>query len=413
MKIHLLWPLAILAGTLYGQDTLRVTFRQADSLLLVRNLSLIASRFEVDKAEANRVQAKLFNNPELSTEWSLYNPGKARWLDVGDSGQKIFALQQVFRIAGQRSAAIRLAEEQKRMTEFQYYEMARALKFELHTAFYRYHFLDRAITNIRLQLALLKRLIEVYKEQYLKGNISLQELTRLNTTYFAIDNQVNETQAELLNLQRVLKILLCENNPVQPIVEKAIPTPPPFSLAELQQRALSNRSDIKILESLQMQNELRLTLEKKATVPDVVIGAVYDQAGSYIRNYTAFTVGLRLPLFNRNQGNIRAARIQIQQGEILLQSKQQEVMHEVESALGTFMLRLEQYNAIGNDFEEQLAQLSEGLISNYSKNNISLLEFTDLFESYNLNIIQFNQLKSDLNKAYEELHYAVGEDLGR
>jgi hypothetical protein len=61
----------------------------------------------------------------------------------------------------------------------------------------------------------------------------------------------------------------------------------------------------------------------------------------------------------------------------------------------------------------QLDQLSKGLVSNYSKNNISLLEFTDMFEAYNASIIQLNQLKADLNKSYEELSYVVGEDLVR
>src|SRR5690606_6246421 len=147
-------------ATLFAQDTLKINVHQADSLLVARNLSLIVSHYDVDKAEAAIIQARLFDNPELSTEWNLHNPDKGQWFDVGSKGQKIFALEQVFRIAGQRNANIQLAQEQKRMTEYQYQELVRSLKYELHTSFYRFHFLNNAITNITSQLTLLKNLID-------------------------------------------------------------------------------------------------------------------------------------------------------------------------------------------------------------------------------------------------------------
>src|SRR5690606_28399019 len=169
----------IFASALAAQDTISLTLPQADSLLISRNLALIASRYEIDMAAAARVQAKLFTNPELSTEWNLYNPSGPRWLDVGSSGQKIIALEKVFQLAGQRRTSIRLADEVKRMTEYEYEVLARSLRYELHVTFSRYYYLNNAVSNIDSQLRLLKDLIHVYTEQYQKGNISLQELTRL------------------------------------------------------------------------------------------------------------------------------------------------------------------------------------------------------------------------------------------
>lgn len=408
------WILLIASRSLFAQDTLAVTLLQADSLLIARNLSLIVSRYEIDKAEARKVQAKLFSNPQLSTEWSLYNSGADRWLDVGSKGQKIIALQQVFRIAGQRKASVKLAEEQKRMSQWEYYELAQSLKYALHVSYYRYYFLHHAIGSVRSQLSLLKDLIEVYKAQYAKGNISLQELTRLNSTYFGINNQVSQTQTELVGLQETLQILLSDEHIILPApdtLDPVIPVLPSVALPELASRALNNRPELKILKSLQAQNELNYSFQRKEALPNLTAGGVYDQAGSYVNNYTALSVGLELPLFNRNQGKIREARIGMQQSKMLRQSKQEEIMREVEAAFHTVQLLHNQYASVGSDFETELDLLSEGLVRNYSKNNISLLEFTDLFEAYNSNIIQFNQLKADLNKSYEELNYAVGEDV--
>lgn len=405
-----------LSSALQAQDTLRITIRQADSLLLARNLSLVVSRYEVDKAEARKIQQKLFTNPELSTEWSAYNPQGNKVLDVGTNGQKIIQLQKVFRIAGQRKTSVLLAEEEKHMSEIQYYELARSLKYQLHVSYYRYYFLNTAIANIRSRLGLLKNLISIYEQQYAKGNISLQELTRLKSTYFGINNQVNDTQTEMVRLQEDLQLMLADDRMVQPVVSgnEGIDSEPPVqTLPELIDRALQNRPELKAARSLQTQSQLRYTLERKEAVPSIMAGGVYDQAGSYINNYTGIQVGLQIPIFNRNQGRIQEARINIAQSGARLQTKQQEVTREVVAAWRVFQLLREQYKASGTDFEVQLDQLSKGLVANYSKNNISLLEFTDMFEAYNASIIQLNQLKADLNKSYEELNYVVGEDLVR
>jgi cobalt-zinc-cadmium efflux system outer membrane protein len=416
MRLFLVWLVlsGISATTLRAQDTLRITPAQADSLLITRNLSLIAFHYEVDKAEARKIQEKLFSNPQLSTEWNLYNPTAQKWFDVGRNGQKIIQLEQVFRIAGQRKTSLRLADEEKQMSQWQYYELARSLKYTLHVNYYRYYFLNNAITNIRSRLELLKNVINVYSEQYSKGNVSLQELTRLKSTYFEINNQVNEAQTELVRLQADLQLLLADNRIIWPVPDAAhevIFDLPQTTLASLIEQSLNNRPELKVVQSLQTQNQLRYALERKQAMPDLTAGAVYDQAGSYVNNYTALTVGLRVPLFNRNQGKIREAKIGMTQADILLQSRQQEVTREVETAWHVFQLLRDQYTAVGTDFEMQLELLSKGLVSNYSKNNISLLEFTDMFESYNSSILQLNQLKADLNKSYEELNYAVGEDL--
>lgn len=410
--VRTLGLLLFFSTSLFGQDTLRITLKGADSLLITRNLTLIASRYDISAADAARIQAKLFTNPEISTEWNLYNPSKPKWVDVGQGGQKIVALEKVFQIAGQRSTSIKLAEEMKRMTEFQYEALVRSLRYELHVTFYRYYFLNSAVNSIDSQLKLLRNLIRVYGEQYNKGNISLQELARLNTTYFNINKQMKDVQQEQIRLQETLKILLSEDRFVLP--ENPGPITNLLSgltMEGLIERAMVQRPEIKISASQQQQNHLRYALAKKEAIPDLTAGILYDQAGSYVNNYTAFTLGLRIPVFNRNQGQIKAARIGIEQGETLKHAIEEKIKKEVEAAWLTFQLLWNQYSEVGEEHEEQLNQLSDGLVNNYSKNNISLLEFTDLFEAYNTNIIQFNELKADLNQSYEELNYAVGEDI--
>ena len=414
MKLLLL-VLLYLPLTAVGQDTLRLSLQQADQLLIERNLDLIVAHYEIDKATARRVQAGLFLNPELSTEWNLYNPDRRRFSDVGARGQKIIALEQVFRIAGQRNAAVRLAEAQRGMTELQYFELVRSLKYELHSNYYSLYYLQQTIQSIESQLNLLQEIVGLYDTQYQKGNISLKENTRLRAAYFQLSNEKASLERDMVAVRQNLKVLLAEDRMIVSVPEAEDPIVRgrnfQFTLPGLQEKARLNRPEVQVANNLYLQNELLYKLERKNAVPNLSAGVLYDQAGSFVNNYTAVTLGMQIPIFNRNQGAIQEARVGMVQATTIQQNVQQKLKAEVDAAYYNLQVLQNQLNQTGNGFSEQLSQLSDGLIENYLKKNISLLEFTDLFESYYSSIIEINKLKANLLNAYEELNYVVGETI--
>ena len=77
----LLNPVVLLAGNLPGK--LVVSQAEAERLFLQNNLLLIAEHYNVDKAEAEIVQARLLENPVLSLEQNIYNRLNKKYFDVG------------------------------------------------------------------------------------------------------------------------------------------------------------------------------------------------------------------------------------------------------------------------------------------------------------------------------------------
>lgn len=403
----------LLASSSIAQDTLHVSIHAADSLLLARSLDLIAQRYEVDKAEADRVQARLFNNPSFQSEWSV-RPSNGSFFDIGPGGEKVFSVEQLFRIAGQRSLAVRAAAQRKRLSEAEYAEMAAALRYRLHSDLYRQFFVHRALTAINSQLDLLKGVVDAYGGQYDKGNVSLKEVTRLRASYFALNAQRVDLRQQLNALQQELRTLLVEERTVL-----AAPAPAevmPVRVLRQDSTALiglaeQNRARLQAAQAAVDAGELDLKLQRRMAVPDLSLGATYDQNGNYLPDYTALTAGLSIPLFDRNQGRIKRANAELGQARAQLAGAQVSVRQEVLHALADLHVLQDQYTNTSQGFDEQLDQLSESLIGNYTKSNISLLEFTDLFESYNASIIAVNALKADLQNAYEELEFATGQRL--
>ena len=56
-----------------------------------------------------------------------------------------------------------------------------------------------------------------------------------------------------------------------------------------------------------------MRLQRSLAFPEVSVKGTYDKAGNFINDYWAIGLSVSLPIFNRNQGNIRAAKISIAQ----------------------------------------------------------------------------------------------------
>jgi cobalt-zinc-cadmium efflux system outer membrane protein len=118
-----------------------------------------------------------------------------------------------------------------------------------------------------------------------------------------------------------------------------------------------------------------------------------------------------LPFFNRNQGNIKAAKIGIDQSKTVFQQQKLTVENEVQRAYVKVLNTEKILQSIDPDFKNEFEKLLLGITQNFKNRNISLIEFTDFNESYKDNILQFNQLQNERMQAIEALNFSVGKTL--
>ncbi|MBD2702063.1 TolC family protein [Spirosoma sp. BT702] len=396
------------------QDSLRLTLRQADSLFVKNNLLLLAERFRLEASQAQELQASLYDNPTVSLEVSAYNGDARRVLDVGRQGEKIVGIQQLLYTAGKRNKRIALAAEATRLTQFEVLDLLRGLRFDLRSRFYSIYFQQKTLARFNQQLTTLQNTVTAYEVQYNRNNVSLRELLRLKALLFQISNDRTAILFQLADDQRALRTLISVDQPVRPVVidETLAQYKLPIQSEDtLQQIALRNRPDLRASESLSKQAELNYNLQRALATPDLRVGGTYDQAGSYVQNYVGLSVSADLPVFNRNQGAIRAARSQISYQNQLQRQKVVQVNNEVATSLQKVREVERRVQSVEGQFTEQFDELNRGVVTSFQKGNISLLEFVDLIEAYNDSISQLNRLKADRVSAYEELNYLIGEDL--
>ncbi|QDA58659.1 TolC family protein [Hymenobacter jejuensis] len=396
-------------------DTARLTLAEAEQRFTQNNLSLLAQQYNVSAAEAQIVQARLWDNPTISIEQNTYNPATRKHFDVTKSGESIVQVQQLFAIAGRRKAAAKVAQQNALVEQYTFQDLLRNLGYQLRTTFYDLYFKQRTVAVYDKEIASFRHTVSLYQGQYDKGNIALKEVIRLKAFLFQLENERQALLTDIASEQADFHVLLRDNSgiyyqPATSLVALRNLTLSNYNEQQLVDTALVARADLKARQAALEQQNQNLRLQRALAAPDLAVGYVYDRAGSYIPNYNAVTLGVAIPILNRNQGNIRAAQAQIQGSKAQAEQQQLVVQNDVHQA---FQLAQQTDKLFqGSDRETgDFDRLITGIEQSYAKRNLTIVEFLDFYESYKNNLVQLNQLRANRVRAFEQLNFAVGRPL--
>ncbi len=188
-------------------DTLKITLEKVEAEFLNSNLQLLASRFNISASEAEVVQAKLWNNPNISIEQNIYNQYTKKLLDFTSSGNTGIQIQQLITLAGKRNKQIKIASINKEISEYNFAEILRSLKYELRTDFYDLYFLQQSVIFYDESIPPLKKAIELIQGAYSSRSILLSEILRLKSLLLSLETDRLEIVNHISALENDLRIL--------------------------------------------------------------------------------------------------------------------------------------------------------------------------------------------------------------
>jgi cobalt-zinc-cadmium efflux system outer membrane protein len=406
-------------------DTISITLNDAEEQFFKNNYFLLAQKYNVDASKALVKQAGLFNNPNVYYENSIFNKFSGKYFPTQEGvighpetqGEFILQTNWLFSIAGKRNKSVKVAKVQADIAQYQFDDLIRTLLFALRSDFYQLHYGLQSLNLFNDEIKSLVTIVNGFEEQYKKGNISLRELTRVRALLFSMQNDRLVLYNDLQQTLKEFSVLLNNNKPAwyKPQLNES-ETEGRYNLskivlADLVAQAQQSRPDYKLAQAQVNLSEANLKLQKAIGVPDITAQGVFDRNGSYIPNYSAVALSIPIGIFNRNQGSIKSAKLQVEAANQLLQQKQVIVQNDVfasyQKVLETNNLNTSLSSTFSTDFNTVLA----GAQSNYEKKNLSLLEFVDLFESYKQSMIQYYSIKAQRYSAFEELNFNVGKNV--
>lgn len=394
-------------------DTLKISIKQADSLFLKTNYNLLASSMNIDAQKAQIIQAKLYPNPIFTADLNAYDPDNKKAFHVDQSGQKGFQLEQLILLGGKRKAQVDMAKTNVKIAELEFQQMVSQLKFQLHSSLYFLKQQNILLNKYNKQLNLLDTILSAYEVQVKKGNIALKDLVRIKGFYLSISNERSDLYKnyfeEMSKVQTILQtnsIVVLNNmdNDYEPFIKV-------LSENDISTMAFENRADYLIIQQDKMLAEQYFKYQKRMAISDVNLFTSYDQRGGAFNNQINAGLSIQLPVWNRNQGNIKSAKYQVKQREYDaegLKSKLTADIHNCYSYYNQSVIEFEKANKLYNeDFEISFNGISE----NFRKGNVSIIEFLDFFESYNNALLEISRVKVQLKTSAEQINLTIGKDI--
>jgi cobalt-zinc-cadmium efflux system outer membrane protein len=362
------------------------------------------------------VQARLFDNPTINLERNLFNPNNGRFFEHNEERfQVVGGIEQLVQLGGKRRKAVAYARTGVEIAELQFTDLVRTLRYELRENFVTLYYRQQTQAMYARQIAALQRTLTITQAQYQRGNVPLKEVVRLKNQLFELESELKDLRNEIAEDQSELNLLLGSRQPryLQPVLPAA---PASLSLSALPlhqalETARTNRPDLRASVATVRQQKQNVSLQKSLAVPDLTLGTFYDHNGAVGLHYTGLTVGMPLPVSNRNQGNIRLAEAQHQGSQQALNQQEASVVNEVTEAYRKAQEAERLSEAFPADYFVDADRLLDGVLRSYQRKAITLLEFLDFLDSYKTGVIQFNQSRAERLNAFDKLNEQLGQQV--
>jgi cobalt-zinc-cadmium efflux system outer membrane protein len=309
LRILLLLPAVAFAGpeeaSRFVEPEGELTLQKALALALTRSPQLAGFSYELRAGDARVLQARLFPNPEadlLAEDFAGSNQSSG----FGGS-ETTLALGQLIELGGKRGARVREAQFDRELTGFDYETKKREVFLETHQLFVDVLAGQRRVAVSEELAGLSNEFLPAMEKRVESGKASAIEQTRFEVAVATAKIDLETARRELIAARYRLAAQWGASAPrFSSAIGDLESAPSVGSLDSLAGR-LENNPRMARFAAERGRRSALLARERAAAIPDVRLrGGVRQQAAT---DSTGLVAGfsLPLPLFNRNQGAIRAA----------------------------------------------------------------------------------------------------------
>jgi cobalt-zinc-cadmium efflux system outer membrane protein len=405
-----------------ASDTVVLDVNAAEQRLVSHSLIVLAAHYNVDIAKSEITQAKAWYNPNITYAQTLFDPSTDQWLDNNPaSGQVDVQINQLISVAGRHMDAVKLAKIDLERSQLAFDDLARSLKFELYDDLADLYEDEQTENVFTAEINALDQVIRAMQQELSLGAAAGNDVIRLKAERQSTISDQLANSNEISELESRLRILLGYNeNPYLKVVNVPMPTGNVPTLDSLL-LAGSKRSDVLLANEDALWSKENLKLQKVLAAPDILVGTEYDRRSSYTNNLWMINAGIDIPIFNRNQGNIKAAQYALLQSQVYDTLQMNTAAAEVVSSYRQF-LRIKQVRdsvvsqpgVISNtsssrgSYSEDIDLLFTNAVNNYEHRTISLIEFLDQLRTYEEARTGLITLDSDYFRSAQQLNYVTG-----
>ncbi len=336
----LIFAVAAISQTATGTPAVRrsITISDAVSIFLQQNLQLVAARYDIDSAEAEKLSARLRPNPAITIGSSglplLFRP----FLSEQTFGYNI---SQDFELGGKRSKRISAANANSEVARAQFEIVVWQMTNDVKKKFYAVLLAESLLNLSKENQKTFADIVERTRQVFQSGEISGLDLQRLEIEKFKFDTDLANSERDYELALRDLRIGLGGDYRAMDIeVAGAIDyyKTYDFSFADMRDKALTARPDLKAAQLSERAADASIELQNAQKIPDLTVSAGVNQVVAGGSNYN-FGVGIALPVSDRNQSERAKALIEKKKAQIQQQILTNQIMSDVDKAIVAFNIQ--------------------------------------------------------------------------
>ena len=390
-----------------------ITISDAVSIFLQQNLQLVAARYDIDTVDAEKLSARLRPNPEVSVGFSDIP------LDFRENfvNPQTFSydISQTFELGGKRSKRIAEANANSEVARADFQIVLWQLTNDVKRKFYAVLLAESLLKLAQANQETFAEIVDHTKEVFQLGEISGLDLQRLEIEKFKFDTDVANSERDYELAVRDLRVTLGGDYRAMDIEAAGsidYYQPHEFSLADLRDKALAARPDLKAAQLTERAADASLRLQDAKRIPDLTLGAGIEQVPQGGSTYN-FGVGIQLPVHDRNQGERAKALIQKLRAQNQQQLVTNQVLSEVDKAVVAFEIqkrRVELYRTGVLTKVDDIQRLTEFSLKAGESSTIELL---DAIRTRRETLAGFYQTLFDYQVSLLDLELATATPLQR
>ncbi|SEL44665.1 TolC family protein [Nitrosovibrio tenuis] len=403
------------------EEKAELTLREAAHFALQHNPELAAFAKEIRALQGATLQAGLLRNPELSV--NVENVGNTQALRGDINSQKNVAqevvqqlttirIYQLIEVGGKRAARVSAALLGQEVAGKDY----EAKRTEL-IARVANVFTDVLAAQEQLRLAeesqkLARKVVNAVAKRVQAGKVPPIEETRVEVAFSTTQIALVQAQRDLAAARKRLTLLWGNSSPQ---FGKALGDLQSFvtlpSFEALAQRVLTSPMALRGMKGIEQRKAL-LDVQRTRRIPDVTVSAGVVHHAQLGGNTPVVSLAVPLPLFDRNQGNLREAHQRVDKAVDEQMATELRLKTELTQAYEALSASQDEIHILANDILPRARSAFEVTNKGYELGKFGFLEVLDAQRTLFQNQVLYVRALANYQRLVNEIERLIAAPLG-
>ena len=387
-----------------------ITLEQALSLALLNNPELAGFSLEVRASEAKTLQAGLRPNPELGVDLEQFG-GSGDFKGV-KTAQTTVLLSQLIEMGGKRIKRTRVAALEKDLSGWDYETKRLDVLTSVAKNFVEVLSDQELVAQNEELLRISEQVHHGVAERVEAGKISPLEETKAGVTLANTRIGLEQAKSSLRAARKKLSATWGEPSPSFTKADGDLRTLLPAPSEEELDRLISQNPDVARWVKEMEQRRAALESEKAKAIPDITLRAGMQRFNETEDSALVVGISMPLPVFDRNQGNIRAARYKLAKAREEARAAEVKAGANLGESYQAFSYAYAEAMSLSNEVLPAAQRAFDAAEEGFREGKFDYLELLDaqrtLFEAK----VKHIQALSAYHRAKADVERLVGQPLG-